>query len=86
MTATGAEKAVCGEQISAKAFCRPPLSAKEQEILALIGHGLTTKEIAAATTLSPQTVATHRRTLCRKLDLHSTAALVACAAGLRKHE
>jgi DNA-binding CsgD family transcriptional regulator len=56
------------------------LTPKEREILTLIGEGKSSKEIAAQFHLSPQTVANHRKHICAKLQLHSTAALVAYAA------
>ena len=56
------------------------LTAREQEVLKLIGHGKSSKEIAADLGMSVQTVANHRKRICSKLELHSTAALVAYAA------
>jgi len=56
------------------------LTPKETEILKLIGQGHTSKEIAARLCLSSETVANHRKHICAKLKLHSTAALVAYAA------
>jgi DNA-binding CsgD family transcriptional regulator len=58
------------------------LTGKETEILKLIGRGKSSKEIAAALQVSLQTVANHRKHICAKLELHSTAALVAYAARL----
>lgn len=52
------------------------LSAREREILQLIGEGRANKEIAALLHLSPYTVETHRGHILHKLDLHSTAELV----------
>jgi DNA-binding CsgD family transcriptional regulator len=49
-------------------------------VLELIGLGYTTKEVASELGISPQTVANHRKHLCKKLQLHSTASLVAFAA------
>ena len=56
------------------------LTPREKEILILIGHGLTSKEIASELRLSVETVKNHRKSICRKLSLHSTAELVAHAA------
>lgn len=56
------------------------LTAKEKEVLKLIGQGNSTKEIAATLNLSLLTVANHRKHICAKLKVHSTAALVAYAA------
>ena len=46
-------------------------------MLALIGKGLVTKEIAERLDLSPHTVGVHRSNIMRKLDLHTSAALAA---------
>lgn len=43
------------------------LSAREREILALIGQGLTQVEIAACLNRSPETVKSHRAEIARKL-------------------
>ncbi len=59
------------------------LTARENEILELVGKGLSSKEIASALNVSVQTVANHRKSICRKLGLHSTAELVAYAAAFR---
>jgi DNA-binding NarL/FixJ family response regulator len=56
------------------------LSRRESELLRLIGHGLVSKEIASRLKLSPATVAAYRKSICRKLDLHSTASLALHAA------
>jgi DNA-binding CsgD family transcriptional regulator len=58
------------------------LTARENEILSLIGKGKTSKQIAAQLNLSVFTVNNHRKHICRKLGLHSTAQLVAYAARL----
>lgn len=55
-------------------------TAREVEILALIGEGKTSKEIAGLLQLSVQTVANHRKHICKKLGVHSTAELVHFAA------
>jgi DNA-binding CsgD family transcriptional regulator len=56
------------------------LTARETEVLTLIGQGKTTKEIAALLSISVQTVGNHRKQLCRKLDLHTTAEIASYAA------
>jgi DNA-binding CsgD family transcriptional regulator len=53
-----------------------PLTRREREILELIGHGKTTKEIATVLKISAGTISNHRKSLCRKLNVHSTAELV----------
>lgn len=56
--------------------CSEGLSARERQIIALIGQGKTSKEIAVRLALSVATIGSHRRSLCRKLRVHSTAELV----------
>jgi DNA-binding NarL/FixJ family response regulator len=52
------------------------LSGREREVLQLIAEGKSTKEIAAALSLSVKTIETHRTRLMAKLDIHETAGLV----------
>jgi len=56
------------------------LTSRERDVLISLAHGKTSKEIAAELHLSIETVADYRKHICRKLDLHSTAELVAHAA------
>ncbi len=56
------------------------LTVREREIVQLISEGMTTAEIAKTLSLSPQTVATHRKRILSKLGLHDRAALVRYAA------
>ena len=51
------------------------LTTREQEVLALITTGHTSKEAAVALGVSVGTVVTHRANLMRKLKLHNAAAL-----------
>jgi len=51
------------------------LTLREREILTLIAQGLSNPEIAAALTLSVNTVKTHRLHIYQKLDLHDRAGL-----------
>lgn len=55
---------------------KPRLSPREEEILALIAGGLSTKEVAARLGLSVKTVETHRQHIMEKLGLHDVASLV----------
>ena len=55
------------------------LTAREMQVLALVGEGKTSKQVALSLNLSVETVANHRKHICRKLGLHSTAELVAYA-------
>jgi len=52
------------------------LTKKEQEVLRLIAGGAKNKIIAEQLHVSPVTIATHKRSLMHKLELHSTAELV----------
>ena len=60
------------------------LSVREREVLALLGDGLSNKEIATNLDLSPRTVEIHRANLMTKLEADSLAAAIrlALAAGL----
>lgn len=51
------------------------LTDKEQEVLELLGQGLSNEEAAPMLALSPETVQTHRRNIMRKLGLHSAMQL-----------
>jgi DNA-binding NarL/FixJ family response regulator len=55
------------------------ISEKEQEVLELLGQGLTNEEAAPMLALSPETVQTHRRNIMRKLGLHNAMQLQAYA-------
>lgn len=55
------------------------LTEREKEIIRSIALGLSNKEIADKLCVSVHTVATHRRNICAKLDIHSAAALTVFA-------
>jgi DNA-binding NarL/FixJ family response regulator len=55
------------------------LTGRETEVLAQIGKGLVTKEIAQELGISPRTVDVHRTNLMRKLDVHNATALARLA-------
>lgn len=55
------------------------LSTKEQEVLALLGQGLSNEDASPILALSAETVQTHRRNIMRKLGLHSAMQLQAYA-------
>lgn len=61
------------------------LSARELEVLALIGEGLTAAQIAARIFRSEETVNSHKASILNKLSCHNAAqlALVANRAGLK---
>jgi DNA-binding NarL/FixJ family response regulator len=52
------------------------LSTREIEVLRLIKKGLTTKAISESLNLSTHTVDTHRKNICRKLNLTNPNALI----------
>ena len=56
------------------------LTNPERDILTFLGEGKSSKEIATILRLSVRTVGSHRRSICRKLHVHSTAELVQKAA------
>ena len=65
----------------AQKLVRPPaarirLSAREDEILAALAQGLSSKQIARTLDLSVRTVETHRQSIRRKLDLAGQAELI----------
>jgi DNA-binding NarL/FixJ family response regulator len=57
----------------------PQLTARELEVLQLIVHGKSNKEIAAVLGLSVNTVAVHRANIMQTLGIHNTAELVVYA-------
>jgi DNA-binding NarL/FixJ family response regulator len=57
----------------------PKLSTRELEVLQLIVHGKSNKEIAIVLDLSANTVSVHRANIMRVLDIHNTAELVVYA-------
>ena len=63
---------------------RSPLSTREWEVFDLLCQQRSTDEVAAALSLSPETVRTHIKNILRKLGVSSRAEAVALAAELRK--
>jgi DNA-binding NarL/FixJ family response regulator len=59
------------------------LTDREWEVLDLICEGSTTREIAEALYLSPETVNSHAKSVLKKLGVHSRAAAVEAAGLLR---
>lgn len=53
-----------------------PLSARERQVLQLVGEGKSTKQVAQQLGVSVKTAESHRARLMRKLDIHETASLV----------
>jgi two-component system response regulator NreC len=60
----------------------PALSPRERQVLELLAHGHTNREVADRLVLSVKTVETHRARLSDKLGLHSRADLVRLALEL----
>lgn len=58
-----------------RAAIEPVLTAREREVLQLVAEGMSSREIADRLCISQRTVATHRRHLAEKLDIHSVAGL-----------
>ena len=52
------------------------LTERETEIISKIAKGLTTKEIARELFLSEFTINTHRRNICKKLDIYTPVGLL----------
>jgi DNA-binding NarL/FixJ family response regulator len=57
----------------------PELSTRELEVLQLIVHGKSNKEIAVVLGLSVNTISVHRANIMQTLQIHNTAALVVYA-------
>lgn len=57
----------------------PALTTRELEVLQLIVHGKSNKEIAIVLGVSANTVAVHRAKIMQTLDIHNTAELVVYA-------
>ena len=57
----------------------PSLTTRELEVLQLIVHGKSNKEIAIVLGLSVNTVSVHRANIMQTLEIHNTAALVVYA-------
>ena len=57
----------------------PALTAREMEVLQLIVHGKSNKEIAVVLGVSANTIAVHRANLMQTLGIHNTAELVVYA-------
>jgi len=62
------------------------LTYREREVLNCLARALNTKEIAASLGISEHTVSQHRKNICRKLGLHSTAHLIAYAVQAQAQE
>lgn len=63
----------------------PPvaLTRRHREVLAMVGTGMSTREIAAELHISPKTVENHRTELCNRLNLSGTLCLVRFSATMK---
>ena len=68
-----------GVPASSEAGTQPSLTTRELEVLQLIVHGKSNKEIAAVLGVSVNTVAVHRANIMQSLGMHNTAELVVYA-------
>jgi len=64
------------------AASKSDLTAREWEIILLLADGQASKEIALALGISVATVSSHRKSLCRKLNVHSVAELIRSAIAI----
>lgn len=65
-----------GESRQTEAPRLSTLTEREVEVLALLGQGHSTKQVARQLHVSPKTIATHRMAIRRKLGIDSSAALI----------
>ena len=54
----------------------PELTPRQMEVLTLIAHGSSTREVARSLSISVKTVETHRAQLMERLNIHDVAGLV----------
>ena len=78
----GVSKVVMDAFLSRGALPGDRLTAREREVLTLIGEEKTTKQLAAVLKISVKTAESHRTRLMQKLDIHTTAGLVRYAIRL----
>jgi DNA-binding CsgD family transcriptional regulator len=72
--------ATASGDVAAEAACRDltdSLSPREREVLLLLGHGLTNKEVAQALGVAPETVKSHLKSIYRKMGVERRAHAVA---------
>ena len=71
----------CAREILRRRVDDGPLSARQREILAMVGRGMSSKQIARQTGIGEQTVNTHIRRARAALGAPTRAAAVAIASG-----
>jgi len=64
------------EAYLSKTEAADPLTARERQVLQMVGEGKSTKDVARLLGISTKTAESHRARLMRKLDIHETAGLV----------
>lgn len=72
----GVSRAVVDAYLSKTELPSDPLTARERQVLQLIGEGKSTRELAELLSISTKTAESHRARLMQKLDIHETATLV----------
>lgn len=72
----GISRTIMETYLSESLLPRDPLSARERQVLQLVGEGKSTKELAQLLGISVKTTESHRNRLLCKLGLHGTADLV----------
>jgi DNA-binding NarL/FixJ family response regulator len=72
------------ERVARRLVSRPPLTARELEILELMAEGLRNRDVADRLGISVNTVHRHVQSVLEKLDAHSKlqAVILASRAGL----
>ena len=76
LTPSLAERAAAVREARATVRPHEVLSAREYEVLCLIGSGKSVKQIADELRLSPKTISTHRARMLRKMRLKTSADLI----------
>lgn len=62
-------------QPAARGSAQHGLTSRETQVLRLIADGMTSKEVASVTGLSPETIRSYRKIIMQKLDVHNVAQL-----------
>jgi DNA-binding NarL/FixJ family response regulator len=60
-------------------------TSRELQVMSLLGQGKTTKEIASGLNIGTGTVGAHRKSICRKLGVHSTVELIYQVMLIKSH-
>ena len=71
---------VTGARSRGRPFGEGGITDREREVLILVAQSMSSRQIAEKLGVSLRTVTTHRERLMRKLDVHTTAALVRYAS------